>query len=154
MYDVTVSRHPRCSCPDNLKGNLCKHILFVMIRVLGLAEDNVLIWQRALLSTEVGSEEWGTWFALESFMSFFKSHVGLEIVRSHSPAPVICLPGADPAGAGRRRGRAGAAGRRAGARFVRRGSLAARQESHQATARGGRVPNLHHAHGRQCNGSR
>ena len=63
MYDVTVSRHPRCSCPDNLKGNLCKHILFVMIRVLGLAEDNFLIWQRALLSTEVGSEEWGTWFA-------------------------------------------------------------------------------------------
>jgi hypothetical protein len=29
IYQVTISRQPRCTCPDNLKGNQCKHIVYV-----------------------------------------------------------------------------------------------------------------------------
>eukprot|EP00879_Flechtneria_rotunda_P028992 GHRR01031243.1.p1 GENE.GHRR01031243.1~~GHRR01031243.1.p1 ORF type:complete len:247 (+),score=58.84 GHRR01031243.1:121-861(+) len=53
VYTVTTSRHPHCTCPDHAKGNLCKHILFVMLRVLKLATDNPLVWQKALLTNEV-----------------------------------------------------------------------------------------------------
>ncbi|KAF6255345.1 hypothetical protein COO60DRAFT_1702876 [Scenedesmus sp. NREL 46B-D3] len=53
VYDVTISRHPHCSCPDHAKGNLCKHILFVMLRVLKLSTSNPLVWQKALLTKEV-----------------------------------------------------------------------------------------------------
>ena len=45
--------HPYCSCPDFAKGNVCKHILFVMVRVIRLAPDDPLIWQKALLRSEV-----------------------------------------------------------------------------------------------------
>lgn len=53
VYTVKISRHPHCSCPDHEKGNLCKHILFVMLRVLKLATTNPLVWQKALLTKEV-----------------------------------------------------------------------------------------------------
>ena len=44
--------HPHCTCPDHAKGNVCKHILFVMLRALRLAPDDPLVWQRALLKSE------------------------------------------------------------------------------------------------------
>ena len=52
--------HPSCSCPDFSKGNVCKHILFVMVRVIRLAPDDPLIWQKALLRSEVsfGHRRW------------------------------------------------------------------------------------------------
>ncbi|KAL6776045.1 hypothetical protein ACKKBG_A19580 [Auxenochlorella protothecoides x Auxenochlorella symbiontica] len=53
VYSVTICRQPTCTCPDFLKGNLCKHILFVMLRVLGLKSSDPLVWQRALLTDEV-----------------------------------------------------------------------------------------------------
>jgi uncharacterized Zn finger protein len=53
VYDVTISRRPHCSCPDHANGNLCKHILFVMLRVLKLSTTNPLVWQKALLTKEV-----------------------------------------------------------------------------------------------------
>jgi uncharacterized Zn finger protein len=53
VYTVKISRHPNCTCPDHDKGNLCKHILFVMLRVLKLATNNPLVWQKALLTKEV-----------------------------------------------------------------------------------------------------
>lgn len=53
VYNVKISRHPHCNCPDHEKGNLCKHILFVMLRVLKLSTSNPLVWQKALLTTEV-----------------------------------------------------------------------------------------------------
>jgi hypothetical protein len=55
VYTVSVSRHPTCSCPDAAKGNVCKHYLFVMLRVLRLDRDNPLVWQKALLTDEVNS---------------------------------------------------------------------------------------------------
>jgi hypothetical protein len=61
VYTVKISRHPHCNCPDHDKGNLCKHILFVMLRVLKLSTTNPLVWQRALLTQEVSA--FGTAFA-------------------------------------------------------------------------------------------
>jgi hypothetical protein len=54
LYTVTVCRQPQCTCPDFCcRRNLCKHILFVMLRVLRLPVDEPLAWQRALLADEV-----------------------------------------------------------------------------------------------------
>lgn len=53
VYTVTISRHPHCSCPDHAKGNVCKHILFVMLRVLKLDKKDPRVWQKALLPSEV-----------------------------------------------------------------------------------------------------
>ena len=43
-YKVYVGELQRCSCGD---PELCTHILFAMIKILRLAEDNPLVWQRA-----------------------------------------------------------------------------------------------------------
>lgn len=53
VYQVKICRQPECSCPDAAKGNVCKHHLFVMLRVLRLAQDNPVVWQKALLQSEV-----------------------------------------------------------------------------------------------------
>lgn len=53
VYTVRIGRHPSCSCPDAAKGNVCKHHLYIMMRVLRLAPDDPCVWQRALLSAEV-----------------------------------------------------------------------------------------------------
>ncbi len=53
VYDVVISRTPSCSCPDAARGNICKHRLFVLLRVLRRREDDPLLWQRALLEAEV-----------------------------------------------------------------------------------------------------
>jgi len=34
VYQVRISKHPFCSCPDHSKGNVCKHILFVFLKVV------------------------------------------------------------------------------------------------------------------------
>ncbi|CAI5508726.1 unnamed protein product, partial [Closterium sp. Naga37s-1] len=34
VYTVTISQQPSCTCPDYGNGNLCKHVLFVLLRVL------------------------------------------------------------------------------------------------------------------------
>jgi SWIM zinc finger len=53
VYEVTIGKHLKCTCPDFAKGNVCKHQLFVMLRVLKLGKQNPAVWQRALLISEV-----------------------------------------------------------------------------------------------------
>jgi hypothetical protein len=53
VYNVTIGRHPACTCPDCGKGNICKHVLFVLLRVLHLPTNQPLVWQKALLPGEV-----------------------------------------------------------------------------------------------------
>lgn len=53
VYTVRVCRQPSCTCPDAGKGNVCKHLLFVMLRVLKQPVSNPAIWQKALLTSEV-----------------------------------------------------------------------------------------------------
>ncbi len=41
---------PTCPLPQ---GNVCKHVLFVLLRVLHMSPDEPLVWQKALLASEV-----------------------------------------------------------------------------------------------------
>ncbi|KAL8913475.1 MAG: hypothetical protein Q9172_007274, partial [Xanthocarpia lactea] len=51
IYDITISHLPRCTCPDNLKGNQCKHIIYVLHNVLKAPEH--LQYQLAFLTSEL-----------------------------------------------------------------------------------------------------
>jgi len=40
-YQVTISNYPRCTCPDNqLNGRRCKHIFFVLLRIMKATNTN------------------------------------------------------------------------------------------------------------------
>ncbi|EHY51791.1 hypothetical protein ABEF95_000659 [Exophiala dermatitidis] len=51
VYQVTISRVPRCTCPDSGKGNECKHKVYALHTVLKAPEH--LQYQLALLSSEL-----------------------------------------------------------------------------------------------------
>ena len=53
VYEVKLSKVPHCSCPDHRKGNLCKHLLFVMLKVVGLSASSPLVYQSAYLTNEL-----------------------------------------------------------------------------------------------------
>ncbi|KAH9484565.1 hypothetical protein JR316_0004047 [Psilocybe cubensis] len=53
VYTVTVDRLPRCNCPDATKGNHCKHILFVFVKVLQVSQESGYWYQKALLTSEL-----------------------------------------------------------------------------------------------------
>mmetsp|Transcript_47624 Transcript_47624/g.101201 ORF Transcript_47624/g.101201 Transcript_47624/m.101201 type:complete len:278 (-) Transcript_47624:88-921(-) len=53
VYEVTIAKVPGCNCPDAMKGNLCKHLLFAMIKVVGLPISNPLAYQSAYLTEEL-----------------------------------------------------------------------------------------------------
>lgn len=46
VYTVTLSSTPSCTCPDRLAP--CKHILFVLLRVLGVSMDDPCIRRQTL----------------------------------------------------------------------------------------------------------
>ncbi|KAH0613138.1 uncharacterized protein H6S33_009518 [Morchella sextelata] len=51
VYQVHIKRKSTCSCPDGIQNGLCKHILYVMMKVLKARDE--LVYQPALLSTEL-----------------------------------------------------------------------------------------------------
>jgi hypothetical protein len=51
VYTVTISRLPSCDCPHARKGNQCKHLVWVLAKVLRARRD--LVYQLALLSSEL-----------------------------------------------------------------------------------------------------
>lgn len=53
VYDVAIGRAPNCSCPDHAKGNLCKHILFVLLKVMAIPSTSSLVYQQAWIGTEL-----------------------------------------------------------------------------------------------------
>eukprot|EP00934_Nitzschia_sp_Nitz4_P008735 Nitzschia sp. Nitz4//scaffold87_size112219//107484//108674//NITZ4_004093-RA/size112219-processed-gene-0.119-mRNA-1//1//CDS//3329559426//8725//frame0 len=53
VYDVSIQKVPKCSCPDAARGNLCKHLLFVMLKVVGLPADHSLVYQSAYITQEL-----------------------------------------------------------------------------------------------------
>jgi hypothetical protein len=55
VYDVKVGPIPDCTCPDHRKGNLCKHVLFVLLKVMALDEHSHLIYQAAWTPSELQS---------------------------------------------------------------------------------------------------
>lgn len=55
VYDVDIGPIPNCTCPDHQKGNLCKHILFVLLKVMALDAHSHLIYQAAWTPSELHS---------------------------------------------------------------------------------------------------
>ncbi|CAF3415559.1 unnamed protein product [Rotaria sp. Silwood1] len=53
VYTVIITHIPSCTCPDYAKGNLCKHIIFVLHRVLKVNRNSPLLYQQALLTNEL-----------------------------------------------------------------------------------------------------
>ncbi|KAL8930176.1 MAG: hypothetical protein Q9208_000793 [Pyrenodesmia sp. 3 TL-2023] len=51
IYTITIGLEPHCTCPDNRKGNQCKHIVYVLHNVLKAPEH--LQYQLAFLSSEL-----------------------------------------------------------------------------------------------------
>ena len=51
IYQITIDRAPSCNCPHAKKGNQCKHIVYVLARVLRARED--LEYQLAFISSEL-----------------------------------------------------------------------------------------------------
>ncbi|KAF2742431.1 hypothetical protein M011DRAFT_481722 [Sporormia fimetaria CBS 119925] len=51
LYTVQVKQVPSCDCPHAKKGNQCKHIIYVMLRVLKAPEH--IAYQLALTSSEL-----------------------------------------------------------------------------------------------------
>ncbi|GJM98195.1 hypothetical protein PR202_ga15182 [Eleusine coracana subsp. coracana] len=51
VYTVTLSTSPACTCPDTAVP--CKHILFVLLRALGLSLDEACVWRHSLRPCQV-----------------------------------------------------------------------------------------------------
>ncbi|KAJ4290057.1 hypothetical protein N0V88_006561 [Collariella sp. IMI 366227] len=51
IYTVVIAQQPSCNCPHAQKGNQCKHVLYVLARVLRAKYEHV--YQLALLSEEL-----------------------------------------------------------------------------------------------------
>jgi hypothetical protein len=51
VYTVSIGLVPSCDCPHAKKGHQCKHIIYVMLRVLKARED--VAYQLALVSSEL-----------------------------------------------------------------------------------------------------
>nr|GMD48889.1 mitogen-activated protein kinase kinase kinase 1-like [Ipomoea batatas] len=51
VYTVNIAATPSCTCPDRIAP--CKHILFVMIRVLGINLDDSCLLRRTLRPCQV-----------------------------------------------------------------------------------------------------
>ncbi|KAH8997593.1 hypothetical protein EDB92DRAFT_1447818 [Lactarius akahatsu] len=55
VYTVTIGKLPSCDCPDASRGNHCKHILFIYLKVLQVPQSSGLWYQKALLTNELES---------------------------------------------------------------------------------------------------
>ncbi|KAJ1652722.1 hypothetical protein IWQ61_007009 [Dispira simplex] len=53
MYKVTIAHLPSCNCMDFRMGNHCKHILFVMMKIIRLPAESPLVYQKAWLTSEL-----------------------------------------------------------------------------------------------------
>ncbi|KAI0664601.1 hypothetical protein C8Q70DRAFT_1987 [Cubamyces menziesii] len=53
VYTVVIDKKPSCNCPDALKGNHCKHILFIFLKVLQVTQKSGYWYQKALLTSEL-----------------------------------------------------------------------------------------------------
>ena len=53
VYKVTIGPEGNCDCPDHAKGNLCKHVLFVLLKVFRLDPNSYLIYQAAWVPSEL-----------------------------------------------------------------------------------------------------
>jgi len=53
VYNVTIGHINTCTCPDSRKGNHCKHLLFVLLKVLQEPPSSPIVWQRGFTNQEL-----------------------------------------------------------------------------------------------------
>jgi Ring finger domain/SWIM zinc finger len=54
VYTVVLGLVPSCTCPDYCRRqDMCKHIMFVLLKVIGLEVSNPLAYQKAYISSEL-----------------------------------------------------------------------------------------------------
>jgi Ring finger domain/SWIM zinc finger len=54
VYTVVLGLEPSCTCPDYYRRkDMCKHIMFVLLKVIGLDVSNPLAYQKAYISSEL-----------------------------------------------------------------------------------------------------
>jgi hypothetical protein len=53
VYDVEIRQIPTCSCPCD-KGRFCKHIIFVLMKVLYVPKDSELVYRSVFTQSELG----------------------------------------------------------------------------------------------------
>lgn len=53
MHASQIDKVPTCDCPDGLKGNKCKHQLFVLLKILQIPQSSNLWYQAAFLQDEL-----------------------------------------------------------------------------------------------------
>jgi hypothetical protein len=55
VYDVTLGKLVSCSCPDFRirRNDICKHVMFVTLKVVGLEPDDPLAFQKAYIQSEL-----------------------------------------------------------------------------------------------------
>ncbi|KAM7184844.1 hypothetical protein V8F20_012044 [Naviculisporaceae sp. PSN 640] len=51
IYTVVVARQPTCDCPQGKEGKQCKHVVYILAKVLHARHEHV--YQLALLTTEL-----------------------------------------------------------------------------------------------------
>jgi len=80
VYSVTLDFRPTCTCPNFAKKeDICKHIFFVLQKIVGLSRDSPILYQRAYLSTEL----------IEIYDSLYDSLESSNIGGRHVAAPKI-----------------------------------------------------------------
>lgn len=54
VYIVKLQSIPCCTCPDFIKNkDLCKHIIFVLLKVIGISSNNPLAYQKSYIQSEL-----------------------------------------------------------------------------------------------------
>ncbi|KAJ9103187.1 hypothetical protein QFC21_002610 [Naganishia friedmannii] len=85
VYTVEFGQVPSCTCPDYFKGNQCKHIIFVALKVMRISETSELWYQKAYLRSEIEEifanapvNQFNSAQASASVQKAFRKHMGLE----------------------------------------------------------------------------
>ena len=96
VYNVVISHRCTCSCPDRYRP--CKHLLFVMLKVLRVHSNSYIVYQTALLSSELK----------KIFRSAPRTMIGVlanEAVREHYERVVHGGEGEEGGGGGEEEGK-------------------------------------------------
>lgn len=56
LYKVELKQTPSCDCPDfSKRSDLCKHILFILLKAIGMPQDSPLVYQQSYTNSEIKS---------------------------------------------------------------------------------------------------
>lgn len=84
-YVVDICKNPSCSCPDHsTNGHICKHLLYVYLKVLRMEDTCSTIWQRRISRSE-----------LTNVMARIPTHLDPSVIQ-HNEIINLCTPPSSP----------------------------------------------------------